>query len=213
MLNIACAAAIVPLAFGLGGPPAEPGAAPMDTPVAVEPGARALPIWFWASMFGVAGFIALSLEIVWVRLLGVMVKSTAFTFGTLLALYLAAIGAGALAGSRLARRARRPGLAFFACQAAGGLSAALLLTGFVGVAADIGALRDYFAAYEPLDVRQSIDAFRGGAVPANFLRLLRRHSYGARSAAGASASESGDRGNHRAGIRRHLLCRGGATGN
>ena len=31
-----------------------------------------------------AGFVALSYEIVWFRLLGVMVKSTAFTFGTLL---------------------------------------------------------------------------------------------------------------------------------
>jgi spermidine synthase len=171
MLNVACIAAIVPLAFSPSGPAAEPGAARIQTPLAVEPGVRALPVWFWASMYGLAGFVALSLEIVWVRLLGVMMKSTAFTFGTLLALYLAAIGVGALAGSRIARRARRPGLAFFACQAAGGFSAALLLSAFVGVAGDIGALRDYFAGYEPLDVRRSIDAFRTGAVPANFLRL------------------------------------------
>ena len=35
----------------------------------------------WATLFGLSGFLALSLEIVWFRLLGVIVKSTAFTFG------------------------------------------------------------------------------------------------------------------------------------
>jgi spermidine synthase len=175
LLNIGCVTAVAPLAFRLTAQPpwqasrGTPG--PASRPVGVEPADRAMPVWFWASMYGLAGFIALSLEIVWMRLLGVVMKSTAFTFGTLLAVYLAAMGAGALGGSRLARNARRPGLAFFACQASGGLLAALLLGAFVSVAGEIGALRDYFAGYEPLDVRQSIQAFREGAVPANFLRL------------------------------------------
>src|SRR5688572_12904944 len=59
----------------------------------VEPTAWPFPVW--AGLYAVAGFQALSLEIVWFRLLGVMVKSSAFTFGTLLTIYLAGLGAGA----------------------------------------------------------------------------------------------------------------------
>jgi spermidine synthase len=127
--------------------------------------------------------VALSYEIVWFRLLGVMMKSTAFTFGTLLTLYLSGLGAGAALGSVVAPRVRRPGVAFFACEAAAGLSAALLLVIFVGAADDVRALRGYFAGYEPLNVRESVQALRAvtsdvlrgldsaAAVPANFLRL------------------------------------------
>jgi spermidine synthase len=141
------------------------------------------PFWFWALTYGFAGFVALSYEIVWFRLLGVMMKSTAFTFGTLLTLYLLGLGAGAAIGSAVAPRVRRPGVAFFACEAAAGLSAALLLVIFVGAADDVRALRGYFASYEPLNVRESVQALRAvtsdvfgrsdsaAAVPANFLRL------------------------------------------
>jgi len=185
-LNVACAAALLPLAFRL----KTAAIAQVDAAVPQSFGgmtsdsaAGRFPFWFWASMYGFAGFLALSLEIVWFRLLGVMMKSTAFTFGTLLALYLSGIGLGAVAGSALAPRVRRPGLAFFGLQAGGGLSAALLLTVFVGVAGEIGALRGYFGSYEPLSVRDSIDALRTLTrnfllrmdqpidVPANFLRL------------------------------------------
>jgi spermidine synthase/MFS family permease len=137
----------------------------------------------WAAIYAFAGFIALSYEIVWFRLLGVVVKSTAFTFGTLLTPYLAGIGLGALVGSARAPRARQPARTFFILQAAGGLSAGLLLALFVFVADDARALRGYFAAYEPLSVRDSVYALRtlianalsGPDVavesPANFLRL------------------------------------------
>ena len=171
-LNIVCMAAVMPLAFRVNEQPGNPVDQTSQSPmVEGEAWVRPRSVSFWASMYGLAGFIALSLEIVWMRLLGVVVKSTAFTFGTLLALYLAAIGVGALAGSRFAGRARNPGLAFFACQALGGLSAALLFSAFVWFAEDISAFRDYFAGYEPLDVRQSINAFRQGTTPGNFLRL------------------------------------------
>ena len=50
------------------------------------PGSR--PLALWLSLYALSGFVALSLEIVWFRLLDVAVKSTAFTFGTVLAIYL-----------------------------------------------------------------------------------------------------------------------------
>lgn len=186
-LNLACAVAVVPLAFRLEtwvpDSPDVAGGSRSASSAPHETGGRRSTFWFWASMYGCAGFIALSLEIVWFRLLGVTAKSTAFTFGTMLALYLSGLGLGAVVGSVLAPRARRPGQIFFGLQAAGGLCAAVLLTIFVGIADDAGALRGYFASYEPLSVRDSVQALRvmmtnvlqGEAqpvdVPANFLRL------------------------------------------
>jgi spermidine synthase len=184
VLNVACAALVVP--FALRFRAAFSGTS--DAAVVRPPGDRSdsddrFPFWFWALTYGCAGFVALSYEIVWFRLLGVMMKSTAFTFGTLLTLYLFGLGAGAALGSAVAPRVRRPGVAFFACEAAAGLLAAFLLVMFVGAADDVRALRGYFASYEPLNVRESVQALRemaGGALrgsdsavslPSNFLRL------------------------------------------
>ena len=106
-LNVVCVAAVWPLAVRLSTSAARQS---LDAPevrlTAFEPVEMAgwrPAFWLWASTYGVAGFIALSLEIVWFRLLGVMVKFTAFTFGTLLTIHLAGIGLGAVVGSALAR--------------------------------------------------------------------------------------------------------------
>lgn len=191
VLNVACAAVILPVALRFGDvgrvllDPAErlDGVISDVADRRVRKDRPYAPFWLWALIYAFAGFVALSYEIVWFRLLGVMAKSTAFTFGTLLTLYLAGIGFGAVAGSAFAPRARRPGLAFFVLQAAAGLSAALLLTIFIGVADDISALRGYFDSYEPLNVRDSVYELRGlvlnllpgtdvpAGVPASFLRL------------------------------------------
>lgn len=203
-MNVGCAAVFLPLAFraapASSWAPAAACAATSDGRTVATADSQAgsaasgLPrpargpdgqavFWFWAVAYAFAGFVALSLEIVWFRLLGVVMKSTAFTFGTLLSLYLAGLGLGALAGSVLAPRVRRPGVAFFGLQAAGGVAAAGLLTAFVALADDAGALRGYFGSYEPLSVRDSVNALRllaGGVlqeigapvgVPSNFLRL------------------------------------------
>jgi spermidine synthase len=115
------------------------------------------PAFFvWAAIYGLAGFVALSLEIVWFRLLGVIVKSTAFTFGTLLAVYLAGLGTGSLAGIRYAGRFRRPAAAFLMFQGAIGLAAGIVLLIFLGLVTRVDWLEDYFARYEPLNVGQNV---------------------------------------------------------
>ena len=70
----------------------------------------------WIALYALSGFCALALEMLWFRLMEVSVKSTAYTFGTLLALYLFGSGAGAIAGIALAPRVGAPRRAFLACQ-------------------------------------------------------------------------------------------------
>ena len=72
----------------------------------------------WAALFALSGFCALSLEIVWFRIIDVAVKSTAFTFGTVLAVYLLGLAAGTFIGVALVGRLRRPLVVFLACECA-----------------------------------------------------------------------------------------------
>jgi hypothetical protein len=95
------------------------GGAATDGPLpegAEAPGRR--PLSLWLALYALSGFVALSLEIVWFRLLDVAVKSTAFTFGTVLAYYLFGSATGALLGASLVGRTRRPLRAFLLVQCA-----------------------------------------------------------------------------------------------
>jgi len=69
-------------------------------------------------LYGLSGFCALALEILWFRVVDVAVKSTAFTFGTVLSVYLFGLAAGSLAGGRLTVKLARPLRAFLMCQCA-----------------------------------------------------------------------------------------------
>jgi len=83
---------------------------------AEPPGRRPLPLWL--SLYALSGFVALSLEIVWFRVLDVAVKSTAFTFGTVLAVYLLGSAVGALGAAPFVGRLRHPLRAFLLAQCA-----------------------------------------------------------------------------------------------
>jgi hypothetical protein len=91
-------------------------------------GTEADPLSGWLVLYALSGLIALALEMVWFRLMEIAVKSTAYTFGTLLAVYLLGSGVGSLAGIALAPRLGAPRRAFLACQC-------LLLTYAAGVVA------------------------------------------------------------------------------
>jgi predicted membrane-bound spermidine synthase len=84
---------------------------------ATTPGLAAPRLGLWLALYGVSGFCALALELLWFRLIDVAVKSSGFTFGTVLAVYLAGCGAGTLLGTRLLARSARPLRAFLTCQA------------------------------------------------------------------------------------------------
>jgi spermidine synthase len=74
------------------------------------------PLALWMGLYATSGFCALALEILWFRFLDVAVRSTAFTFGTLLSLYLLGCAVGSLAGSLLVARVKRPLWAFLVFQ-------------------------------------------------------------------------------------------------
>jgi predicted membrane-bound spermidine synthase len=115
----------------------------------------------WMLVYALSGFTALSLEIVWFRLLGVMVKASAFTFGNLLGIYLTGLAAGTVAGLRFVQKSRRPASTFFALQAGIGAyvaaSAALLVAGLPRWEA-LARLSSYFGQYEPMGVAAALQA-------------------------------------------------------
>ncbi len=171
-LNLACAALVVPLALAAAvSTPRDREAAAAENRSAPPPAGTGGPAFStWAALFGLSGFIALSLELVWFRLLGVMLKSTAFTFGTLLAQYLFWLGLGSAAGSMFAAVVRRPASLFLLLQTAAAVYAGLSLSGIVREVAPDGswtALGEYFGAYEPLGVAD----VRLDALPREFIRL------------------------------------------
>jgi spermidine synthase len=69
-------------------------------------------VWLWCLLVFVSGFIAISLELIWFRVLDVSLKSNAYTFAYLLAFYLLGDGLGSLAGIRFLPRLKQPRRAF-----------------------------------------------------------------------------------------------------
>lgn len=95
---------------------AERAAGASETPA---PAAEAAPAWHpgsWVPLYALSGFCALALEILWFRLFDVAARATAFSFGTVLAIYLAGTALGSLAGARSTLRLRAPLTAFLAAQ-------------------------------------------------------------------------------------------------
>ena len=93
-----------------------PEAEAIPEPPHMAPPLRRHPFPLWLALYGASGFVALSLEILWFRIVDVAVKATAFTFGTVLAFYLAGLAIGSLAGARVADRLTRPLRVFLGCQ-------------------------------------------------------------------------------------------------
>ena len=113
----------------------------------------------WLLLYVLSGFIALSLEILWLRLLTVMLKCTAFAFGTMLTIYLGGLGLGAIVGTNLVRKSRRPVSVFLALQTLVALSAGIAIVFLVSGTANslFPNLSTYFAVRDPLNVSLALD--------------------------------------------------------
>jgi spermidine synthase len=170
-LNAIVAIAGVPLAIRFG-PFSREAVQPARPPVALSSPGVDITLSFrtWAGLYGLSGFLALSLEIIWFRIVGVMMKSSSFTFGTLLAVYLAGLALGAAAGSRLATRSRQPARTFLLLQTAIGIYAAISVIALLAILqppASAGWLYRYLAEYEAMNVRRALTQFDG-----EFLQLF-----------------------------------------
>jgi predicted membrane-bound spermidine synthase len=153
MLNVlvaAIAAVVVITAKGWG---EAPQGRRQEDGVAPAAGVHAFSYPAMVALSALAGFVALSFEIVWFRLLGVMLKSSASTFGTLLAVYLSGIGLGSAILSPWVHRFREPVKWFLAIQfgIAGyaAVSLTLLVSG-LGPADAFAWLFRQFGSYDPL---------------------------------------------------------------
>jgi len=83
-----------------------------------EQSAAARPAGAWPVYAAIAlsGLTALGAEVVWTRLLSLMLGATVYTFSIILAVFLLGIGIGSSAGSVWARECTRPRLALALCQ-------------------------------------------------------------------------------------------------
>ncbi|MEX2044723.1 MAG: fused MFS/spermidine synthase [Opitutus sp.] len=78
----------------------------------LEPGGRAAV----AGSIAVSGFCAMGAEVIWTRLLSLMLGATVYTFAIILAVFLAGLGLGSFVGAAIARRSARPRFALGWCQ-------------------------------------------------------------------------------------------------
>lgn len=150
LVNAACAVAACGLVLApTHGGPAHASVADGTTnwPEPRTPGV--LPMWL--ALAALSSFVALALELVWFRLLGVILKANAATFGVLLASYLAGFGAGSLAARTPAALRWPAARSFFALQAAVPISTALMLAlfvGLVGVSPQTGRVWGFLNGFE-----------------------------------------------------------------
>ncbi|MBE9529059.1 MAG: fused MFS/spermidine synthase [Proteobacteria bacterium] len=74
---------------------------------------------FWA--FGISGFAALAVEVVWIRIFAPYLENSTYAFALILAIFLLGIAAGGWAARKVATRIKNPALGFGLCQALAGI--------------------------------------------------------------------------------------------
>src|SRR5271163_4546917 len=88
---------------------------PCDSPAREAPPPPASQRYVYVAI-GLSGLTALGAEVVWTRLLSVMLGATVYTFSIILAVFLGGLGVGSGLGSHLARQMRNPRVALGICQ-------------------------------------------------------------------------------------------------
>ncbi|MCJ7580371.1 MAG: fused MFS/spermidine synthase [Candidatus Aminicenantes bacterium] len=87
---------------------------------------RSWPVYITIAL---SGFCALGAEVIWTRLLSLMLGATVYTFAIILAVFLTGLGIGSGVGASLARRSKRPRTALGLSQLL--LTAAIAWTAFM----------------------------------------------------------------------------------
>jgi spermidine synthase len=71
--------------------------------------------WIAALALGVSGFASLTLQVVWTRLLVLILGPTTYAFSTVVSIFIVGLAGGAAIGARLAARARQPAVGLAIC--------------------------------------------------------------------------------------------------
>ncbi|MDP1752394.1 MAG: fused MFS/spermidine synthase [Reyranella sp.] len=130
-LNLVVAAGGLLLARGLDMAEAAPGPKPAALPDPVDG-----VVWRWSLLVFISGFLIVALQIVWYRLIGVLLQSNGYSFSLVLAVFLLGDAAGLLVGARTIDRIADPRRFFFLMQ---GTATTLALCGVWFVYLGIGA--------------------------------------------------------------------------
>ena len=93
-------------------------------------------VWRWSLLVFISGFLIVALQIVWYRLIGVLLQSNGYSFSLVLSVFLLGDAAGLLVGARTIDRIADPRRFFFLMQ---GIATALALAGAWFVYWAIGA--------------------------------------------------------------------------
>ena len=115
-----CAAAlnlaVALLAFALASvAPAPPPAVSPSPALVPSPSARRANRTLFLTL-ALSGLCALGAEVIWTRLLSLLLGATTYTFSLILAVFLAGLGLGSAAGTSVARHSTRPRFALGCCQ-------------------------------------------------------------------------------------------------
>lgn len=130
-------------------------------------------VWRWSLLVFVSGFLIVALQIVWYRLIGVLLQSNGYSFSLVLSVFLLGDAAGLLAGARTIDRIADPRRFFFLMQ---GIATALALAGawFVYWAIGVGLLPATFVDHDimsgrPRDVALIVLLLLIVVLPASFI--------------------------------------------
>ncbi len=117
-------AALVSLTLSLFATHEAPAPEIVDEPLGAVPGA-----WSIYLAIGISGGTALAAEVIWTRLLSLLLGGTVYTFSIILAVFLIGLGVGSSIGSILARSSNRPRVLLGWCQFL--LASAIAWTAFI----------------------------------------------------------------------------------
>lgn len=151
VLNGCCA--LGALLLGRTGTPVFEGRAQVSTPTPA-PLVLSKRFMLWCGHYALSGFAALTMELIWFRVLGSLIKSVAITFSILLTIYLGCMAVGTYVGTCIAKRRSSEAVERLF------LRAQILLYIYTGLAfvvflallghwAPMDFLWDYFRSYEP----------------------------------------------------------------
>lgn len=109
-------------------------------------------VWRWSLLVFISGFLIVALQIVWYRLIGVLLQSNGYSFSLVLSVFLLGDAAGLLVGARTIDRITDPRRFFFLMQ---GIATALALAGawFIYWAIGMGLLPATFVDHDVMSGR------------------------------------------------------------